>query len=363
LRATSADDHYVKDKRAVSATLGRDTEDRFMKRVFNCIVIIGLAAQALVVGQGQDASKVLSLVREALGGDKKITAVKTLAVTGRSARVNGESTAPATDFEIAMELPDKYMKKEVVATIGTSTIARTSGFNGEGLIEAMDTPPAMGGGMMVMRFGGPGGGAPGAPSTPEQTAAMRKNALQAAHEDFARLTLGMFASSFSAFPIEFSYAGQAESPDGKADVIGLKGSDGFEARLFVDGASHLPLMLSWMAKEPMVMNMTGGPGRGTSAGGANVVQFGAGGGGGAQQMTPEQRYQMMKEIQDRMKEAEAKRRTVEYRLYYSDYQDVSGVKMPFKLQRSIDGKPTEEMTLEKVKVNQKIDPKKFEVSK
>ena len=216
--------------------------------------------------------------------------------------------------------------------------------------------------MMVMRFGGPGAGAPGAQSTPEQAAAMRKNALQAAHEEFARLTLGMFASSFSAFPIEFSYAGQAESPDGKADVIGIKGSDGFQARLFVDSASHLPLMLSWMAKEPMVMNMTGGPGRGTSSGGTNVVQFGSGG-GGAQQMTPEQRDQMMKEIQDRMKEAEAKRRTVEYRLYYSDYQDVSGVKLPFKLQRSIDGKPTEEMTLEKVKVNPKIDPKKFEVGK
>jgi hypothetical protein len=122
--------------------------------------------------------------------------VKTLAVTGRSARVNGESTAPATDFEIAMELPDKYMKKEVVATIGTNTIARTTGFNGEALIEATDTPPAMGGGgMMVMRFGGPGAGAPGAQPTPEQAAAMRKSALQAASKKFARLALGMFASS------------------------------------------------------------------------------------------------------------------------------------------------------------------------
>lgn len=333
-----------------------------MKRVFNCIVIVGLAAQALVIGQGQDASKVLSLMREALGGDKKLAAVKTVAVTGRSARVNGESTAPATDFEIAMELPDKYMKREVVATIGTNTIARTSGFNGEGLIEATDTPPSMGGGMMVMRMGGPGGPAPGAQATPEQAAAMRKNALQAAHEEFTRLTLGMFASSFSAFPIEFSYAGQAESPDGKADVIGIKGSDNFQARLFVDSATHLPLMLTWMAKEPLTMQNVTGPGRGTSSGGANVVQFGAGG-GGAQQMTPEQRDQMMKDIQDRMKEAEAKRRTVEYRLYYGDYQDVSGVKLPFKLQRTIDGKPSEEMTLEKVKVNQKIDPKKFEVSK
>ena len=331
-----------------------------MKRVLNCIVIFGIAAQALVIGQGQDANKILALVREALGGDKKLAAVKTVAVNGRSAKVNGESTAPATDFEIAMELPDKYMKKEVVATIGTSTIARTTGFNGDGLIEAMDTPPSLGGGGLVMRFGGPGGPAPGAQPTPEQAAAMRKNALQSAHEEFARLTLGMFATSFPAFPIEFSYAGQAESPDGKAEVIGVKSGDGFQARLFVDSNSHLPLMLSWMAKEPMVMQNVAGPGRASGGGGANVVQFG---GGAGQQMTPEQRDQMMKEMQDRMKEAEAKRRTVEYRLYYSDYQDVSGMKLPFKLQRSIDGKPTEEMTLERIKINQKIDPKKFEVSK
>ena len=109
------------------------------------------------------------------------------------------------------------------------------------------------------------------------------------------------------------------------------------------------------------MSMTGGPGRGNELPAARTSCNSAAGGGGAQQMTPEQRDQMMKEMEDRMKEAEAKRRTVEYRLYYSDYQDVSGVKLPFKLQRSIDGKPAEEMTLEKIKVNQKIDPKKFEV--
>lgn len=331
-----------------------------MKRVFNGIVIIGLATQALVIGQGQDANKVLSLVRDALGGEKKLAAVKAVAVNGRSSRVTGETTAPPTDFEIAMELPDKYMKKEVVAVMGTNSISRTSGFNGDGVIEAIDTPPSFSGGM-VLRFGGPGGAAPGAKPTPEQAEAMRKNSLQAAREDFARWTLGMFATSFPAFPLEFSYEGQAESPDGKADVIGVKGADGFQARLFVDSTSHLPLMLSWMAKEPMVMQAPGGPGRGPAGQGA--VQFGGGAGGGAQQMTPEQRDQMMKDMQDRMKDVEAKRRVVEYRLYYSEYQDVSGVKLPSKLQRSIDGKPTEELTLEKIKVNPKIDPKKFEVSK
>ena len=56
-------------------------------------------------------------------------------------------------------------------------------------------------------------------------------------------------------PLEFKYAGQAEAPDGKADVLEVQGPDGFTAKLFVDGKTHLPLMLTWMDKEPLVMTM------------------------------------------------------------------------------------------------------------
>jgi hypothetical protein len=329
-----------------------------MKRIFNFIVIAGLASQALVVGQGSDANKVLSMVREALGGDKKLASVKTITATGTSTRVNGETSSAPTDYELAMELPDKFVKKEVIATIGSNAIGRTTGFNGDGLISETDTPPAFGG-QVLMRFG-PGGPAIGATPTPEQAEAMRKAALASAHEEFARFTLGMFATSFPAFPLEFSYAGQAASPDGNADVIGITGADDFAAKLFVDGATHLPLMLSWMAKEPLVLKNTNTPGRGGASGsGPAVVQFG----GGGQSLTPEQRDQMVKDMQDQMKEADATRRIVEYRVYYGDYQDVSGIKLPFKIQRSIDGKASEELTLEKIKVNPRIDPKKFEVTK
>lgn len=326
-----------------------------MKRIFNLIVVAGLASQALVVGQGSDASRVLAAVRDALGGDKKLASVKTISATGTSTKVNGDTSGAPGDYELAFELPDKFVKKEVVATIGQNVISRTSGFNGEGVIEATDTPPSFPSQVFVRL--GPGGAAPGVQPTPEQAEAMRKSALAAAHEEFARFTLGMFATSFPAFPIEFSYAGEAQSPDGKADVIAVKGPDDFAAKLFIDGNTHLPLMLSWMAKEPLRVTSTNGPGgSGTST---QVVQFG----GGGRSMTPEQRDQMMKDMQDQMKEADAKRRMVEYRVYYADYQDVSGIKLPFKIQRSIDGKPSEEVTLEKIKVNPKIDPKKFEVAK
>lgn len=325
-----------------------------MKRIFNLIVVAGLASQALVVGQGSDASRVLAAVRDALGGDKKLASVKTLSATGTSTKVNGDTSGAPGDYELAFELPDKFVKKEVVATIGQNVISRTSGFNGEGVIEATDTPASFPGQVFVRL--GPGGAAPGVQPTPEQAEAMRKSALAAAHEEFARFTLGMFATSFPAFPIEFSYAGEAQSPDGKADVIAVKGSDDFAAKLFIDGNTHLPLMLSWMAKEPLRITSTNSPSGGGTR--AQVVQF-----GGGRSMTPEQRDQMMKDMQDQMKEADAKRRMVEYRVYYADYQDVSGIKLPFKIQKSIDGNPSEEVTLEKIEVNPKIDPKKFEVTK
>jgi hypothetical protein len=325
-----------------------------MKRIFNLIVIAGLASQALVVGQGSDANKVLAMVRDALGGDKKLASVKTISATGTSTKVNGDTSGAPGDYELAFELPDKFVKKEVVATIGQSTISRTSGFNGEGVIEATDAPPSFPGQVFIRM--GPGGAAPGVQPSPEQAEAMRKSALASAHEEFARFTLGMFATSFPAFPLEFSYAGEAQSPEGKADVIAVKGADDFAAKLFIDGNSHLPLMLSWMAKEPLRLTSTNNSDGGTST---QVVQFG----GGGRSMTPEQRDQMMKDMQDQMKEADAKRRMVEYRVYYADYQDVSGIKLPFKIQKSIDGKASEEVTLEKIKVNPKIDPKRFEVSK
>ncbi len=76
-------------------------------------------------------------------------------------------------------------------------------------------------------------------------------------------------------------------------------------------------------------------------------------------MTPEMRDQMLKDAAA----AEANRRIVEFRTVYSDFKTVGGIKMPSKLTRTIDGKPADELVLEKIVLNPKIDPKKFEVVK
>jgi hypothetical protein len=175
--------------------------------------------------------------------------------------------------------------------------------------------------------------------------------------EFARLMVGMTGGTSPEFPVEFVYAGQAEARDGKADILDVKGPDGFTARLFVDGKTHLPLMLTWMDKEPLSMMVTNdGRGGGMRSGGGGVQVFGSAAGGSG---TPEDLAKMRNDVAARMAEAEARRKVVEYRLFYGEYKAVDGVKMPTRVQRMIDGIATEEMTLEKIRINQKIDPAKF----
>jgi hypothetical protein len=51
----------------------------------------------------------------------------------------------------------------------------------------------------------------------------------------------------------------------------------------------------------------------------------------------------------------------EHRLYFADYRDVNGgVKWPFRLRHAVAGTTIEETTFDRVTVNTKIDPKKFE---
>jgi hypothetical protein len=326
-----------------------------MKRAFQALCVTVLAAELLVAGQEPDVARILAAVRAALGADKP-AAAKTVSIEGRSTRAGANNTSNTSDFEMAFELPDKFMKREVIANFGATSLSRRSGFNGASLIDETDAPPGMshGGGAVRIMTMSPGTGMPGGQATPEQVEAQRKLTMRSSRREFARLSLGMFGGTTTAFPLEYAYVGQAESADGKADVLEVRGADGFVAKFFVDAKTHLPLMLNWMDKEPLRLTM--GPGAVSGGGGGVQVQTFARSSG----MTPEEAQRIQQDMAERVKEAEAKRRTIEYRLIYADYKAVSGVQLPTRIQRMADGVATEELELEKIKVNQKIDPKKFE---
>ncbi len=281
-------------------------------------VVVLLAAGALgaIQAPAVDPAAVLAAAREAMGGEKRLSAVKTFVATGRTQQVRGDNLVPI-EFEISCELPDKYIRRDEIPAqeSGPTTI----GFNGDDLIQL---PRAV---APVARAGGP------PPPTQAQLDAQRRQRAVTAKQDFVRLTLGMFAGSFSAYPLTFTYVGQAEAPQGKADVIEAKGPANFVVRLFVYRETHLPIMVSWQGPPA-------GGGRGMSTPGAPVP--GAPGRG-----------------------APAAPPSVEYRIYYADYRDVDGMKLPFRLRRAVGTDTVEETTFDRFRINAKIDVKKFEIQK
>ncbi len=317
-----------------------------------------MTAGAMLFAQG-DAAKVMADMRQALGGDKKLAAVKSLTAVGKNDRAMGERSTSG-DYEMALETPDRFLTKQLLAQTPMGNVSLTQGFNGSGLIQETESPQAPGGMVRMFSAGGP---APNA--TPEEKAAADAKMVLTQKQEFARMALGIFGDSTPAFPLQFTYGGVAEAPDGKADIINVKGEGDFAGKLFVDQKSHLPLMYSWMAKEPVNMVQSSSRSGGPGGGGAQVMTFGGGGNGraGGGNMSQQDRDQMMKDLQDQMKAAEANRKTVEFRVYYGNYQDVDGLKLPHSFQQSIAGNAASEITIEKYKVNPKIDPKRFEPKK
>ncbi len=261
-------------------------------------MLLAAGAVSAVQTPAVDPAAVLAAAREAMGGEKRLSAVKTFVATGRTQQVRGDNLVPI-EFEINCELPDKYTRRDEIPAqeSGPTTI----GFNGDDLIQL--PPPAT----PVARAGGP------PPPTPEQLQNQRRARAITAKQDFVRLTLGMFATSFSAYPLTFTYVGQAEAPQGKADVLEAKGPADFTVRLFVYRETHLPIMVSWTGA-------TAPAGRGAPA-------------------------------------------PVENRIYFADYRDVDGMKFPFRLRRAVGTDTVEETTFDRFRINPKIDPKKFEVQK
>src|SRR5262245_25057301 len=58
-----------------------------------------------------NATRVIDEARTAIGGESKLTAMKTVIVTGRTRQVRGDNLVPI-EFEIQAELPDKYSRRD-----------------------------------------------------------------------------------------------------------------------------------------------------------------------------------------------------------------------------------------------------------
>ena len=317
---------------------------------------VALAGQPTAMARQQDAktTEVLTAAQKAIGG-KKLDALKTLSVQAAMQR-NVNNFQMNSDIELLIEMPDKYLRTETSS--GPMTMAGGSGFNGDRPLRPGNAP-VMSGGTTFIRMG-PGGPAlgPGEKPTPEQQQQMDRSMVRGARQDISRLMLGWFAMAHPSIGAQYNLAGEAESADGKAWVIDVKNADGFAARLFIDEATQLPLMVTYQAPQPRIL----------SAGGAMRTTGGAASAAGtvtstqARPLTDEERKKVTddaaKQIQDMQKQAPV---MAEYTLFFDDWRDVDGIKFPHRIRRATGGATNEEWTINKVKINPKIDPKKFAI--
>ena len=301
---------------------------------------VALASGPAASHSDEKAAALVAAARQALGGVEKLAGVNALSLrasyrrelTGaagaapaganvmimtRGASADGPPAQLSGEIEIDVQLPDKYIK--VDTSTGAFTATRVEGFDGDRPFSdfSSNTPGVR---ITGMRAG----------DGPDATALM----LRRTRADLARLLLGATAGTQPGFPVTFSYAGRAESPDGTADALDVKGPDGFEARLFLDADTHLPLMLTYMAPEPRVVVRT--------------IRAGA----------PEP--PKAEASADAAPEAPLK--LVEFRIYFSDFRETGGLRLPYRVVRGTVSGTTEEWEVRSYKLNPRLKPDRFKVS-
>ena len=337
------------------------------------------------------ATAVMADVRKALGGEQKLAAVKGLSLRAdyrreMSAAGGGGGTMTFVmvgpgggnaggqqttgKIEIDVDGPDRYLRTDIGSAAFGMT--RTEGFDSSRpFLEIVPNTP----GMRIQV------------DSPAADPARAKMALTRSQTELARLYLGLTGSTQAGFICSYTYSGQAESPDGKADIIDVAGPEDFKARLFVDTETHLPLMLTYVEPEARVMMRTvARDGRrrepGTAAAGdtmqggtpppsgtATPATPGAAPAGATTHvarpgspamatLTPEEHA----ELEKQMKDAEAgPAKLVEYRLFFSDYRKVDGVMFPYRVARGLGANTIEEWDVTSYKVNPAFKVDRFKV--
>ena len=270
------------------------------------------------------AQELLAQARNALGGDAKVKAVQSLAVTGSFRRVLGPQMPESSgEFEIELLLPDKFKRTENMSLMGgAAQVTRIDGFNGD---QHFYDSSSSGGMVMIRR---PGGDAP----------AMQASQLRALKADAARHLIAWLLHAPDVYQIDFTYAGEAEAAEGKADVLDAKGANGFAAKIFLDKQSHRPLMISYRAIMPRMVMRAGGEG-----------------------ISREDAEKRAKEIEKEAHAEMEKNRPEEseIQMFLSDYKAVDGIQLPHRIARSVNGEVNEEWEVKKFKLNPPLKAERF----
>ena len=295
-----------------------------MERLLGYILMLALSlggSLAQVAGDSK-AADLLQQARRALGGEAALDTVQALDARGTVTRAAG-ATQLSGDLALQFQLPDRMLRSDSLSPDGGLTLVTDQGFNGATLLRGSRT------------FNAPPGAVIRTPPPPPRGSDAEAQALRAARADLARLTVALLLRAPASQPMDFSYGGQAEAPDGKADVIDVRGRDGdtFAARVFLDTTTHRPLMLTYRGVAPRVMVQTRRVERGSAP-----------------------------PAEPRAQDAPPPPATdvVDIEMFLDDYRRVGNVLLPHHITRSVAGEVTEDLTFTSFALNPSFRAGTFE---
>ncbi len=283
----------------------------------------------------QDAAKggmLLAEARKALGGEDKLAAIKRLQISGTFLRSTGPDQIIDGDFDVFIELPDKYRKDEITGFAGAN-VERTEALNGTDVWDdssgGLTGGRGFGGGGFPRGGGGGdrggggggfrGGGFDRGRNQPQNAGAtpadappgderVRDQLRRTRQGELARLTLAWLMTTDG--PV--AWIGTAQAPEGTADVLEVRPTNGVPTRLFLHPATHLPLMITW----------SGQPSRG-----GDIRRRGA-----AAPAAPAQGQTTLV-------------------LHMGEYKTVNGIKLPHLITRGTEDTTQEEIKVKSFKIN------------
>ena len=285
--------------------------------LLSALICVGLSTAVAA----QDAAKGMALLaeaRKAIGGDDRLRSVKTLDVRGDFKRIAGQTNIEG-ELQVRIELPDKLRRDEDLSPPGGGpAIVRTEVLNGT---TVWDENSGSGAFVRLGRGGdgrGGGGGGGGGRAANLDPARLEEAQRRARQTELARFLLAWLLVADG--PV--TWVATAEAPEGKADVLEIARSSGPAVRVFLDQASHLPLMLTWEGPAPQMMIAGRRGGRGGRGGDATAPAPPRQGGPPA---------------------------TLQVTL--GEYKTVNGIKLPHLMTRGVNDMTIEEWTIDSYRIN------------
>lgn len=166
----------------------------------------------------------------------------------------------------------------------------------------------------------------------------REKYAEDVRNQLAFYTLGWILEAPPSLPIEFYYAGEVRAEDRVLDAIVVTGSSEFRPILLIDQRTHLPyaivVALFESKRETVIVEV------------ASV----------SRQYISETYARARREREARR--TPPRRRELQWR--FSDQRPVGGIVLPHQITTLLDGEVVESLTIRDFRLNESVDPKRFE---